>query len=199
MRLFLLLACLLSGTALAGGAGPVPAGELHRRAALEALPGVRVLEALPFDSSQNTTPSAAQIRAQTDYQRTHDSDYTVSVQVGDRAEKVFVSAVRPAGAPALNIVHLHLANPRPTLLQQRALVQVGLGLFNLCQPDQAQSPSSPFWHSLLTQPWGSWQEAKVGVLNVGWRGQENVPAHQDPYFVGTLDLRWPASTGRCTF
>lgn len=194
MKPFLLLACLLSTAAFAGGAGPRP--EITRRAALDALLGVRVVEAPPFDSARRTALSAAQLRAQADYLRLRDDLYTVEVQVGDQTERVTVSPLRSEG---LNIVQLHTATPRPTLSQQRALVQVGLGLFNLCQPDKAQAIGSPFWKARLARPWGSWQEARVGHLKVGWRGHENVPTNQDKYFTGALDLRWPAGTERCTF
>lgn len=202
MKQFLLLACLLGGTAFAGGAGPrVPAGDLTRHAALAAVPGVRVVEAPPFEGQSNLTEE--QLDAQSDYFLRVQSIYAVTVRVGNRLERVLVSPSAVEGSAKINALAVFVPTTRASAAQREALVRVALGFFNICAPAQAQSLGAPFWQARLRQPWEQatgWQEGQSGKLKVGWSGKEGLyPLGDEKTERAGLNIEWPADTGRCTF
>lgn len=192
--------CLSS--ALAGGAGPrPPTGELTRRAALEAVEGVRIVEGLPFDDQGVVT--ASQMRAQQDYIRTRQGLYTVVVSVRGQTQRVYVTPGGSEGSETLNTVRVHLNAVIPTPTQREALVRVALGFFNVCWPAGAQSLSDPFWQARLARPWEKdlgWQDGRAGRLKVGWgAGEAFRPFGPTGPYRAAMDLTWPINSGRCQF
>lgn len=201
MKLFALTGLLLSSLALAGGAEPGTGWKISRRAALEAVTEIKVVQGPPSDGLSVLTE--AQFKAEGEYLRSHQGIYTVLVRSQGHSERIYVSPGAAESSKTVNTVRVHLNAVIPTPAQREALVRVALGFFNVCWPAEAQSLGDSFWQARLTRPWEKdrgWQDGKSGILKVSWgAGEAFSPFGSNGPYRAALELAWPADGGRCAF
>lgn len=110
--------------------------------ALTALTGVTVVKAPPLTNDH---------KAQERYFQNRPSSYFVSVRVSGHAQRVYVTPGAVDSSDILNSVSVAVGRPTATPGQRRAMVQVALGMFNVCWPSEGQ-PLEGFSRQLIAQP-----------------------------------------------
>lgn len=194
------LPLMLFGTALAGGAGSQSDAPLSYRAALQGLPGLRIVEAPPFEGQ--LVLSAEQARVRDRYMKNHLGTYTLRVN----DEYLFVSPGATVKgqqtSTTVNSISLVVDAPRPTLAQRRALTRVASAVLSACYPAGAALPGGAFWRKRVTRPWEKdvgWREKQFGPLKVSWSGQGVIEVIEGKRTkpMTAMFLEWPQSSGRC--
>ena len=197
------LLAALASTALANGQSGFHHLPLSRREALQALPGVSLVAALPFDAPSTQLLSREQGEAQGAYLRTHPTSYTVMVQIGNRRERLFVNLSSTEESQTVNSLMAFVDTPRATPAQREALIRLATGFMKLCWPARGLNIEDSFWQQLLQQPWEKnlgWQTKQLGNLKLEWSGRKGLyPLGDHKTERAGLVLQWPKNAGRCTF
>ncbi|RTR27517.1 hypothetical protein [Deinococcus radiophilus] len=126
--------------------------------------------------------------------------YAADVQVGGRRERVYLTPLAPDGGGPIDAVRATVDPPTASAAQREAMIRAATGSFNVCWPAEAQALNGPFWEGLVKQPWEQqlgWQEESVGVLKVGWSGEDGLELGD--HEVAGLTIDWPAGGGQCVF
>lgn len=187
---FGLLSLALAGGGTRAALTGVTPTSLSVREALNALPGVTVVEAPPV------TQDFAVLER---YYSTHPASYVVRVSVAGNMQQVFVTPAALESSPSINQITTFVEQAETTPAQRRALVQVALGLFNICWPAEAQALTG-LWSQVIAEPWENtlgWQERHAGVLTLGWSGRDGM--YNARTARAGLELKWLSGAGRCTF